>query len=176
MTRTPSCPSVCTLNTCPFASPSAQVHPLACLCVWVLDDLQVSPSRLTCEPSCMPNHTQAHAHVPIHTQTHPQWVHLHACSCTYLHSIYPHLQPFPMVTATPSSASPDDVTTAIPNFSLVCHSSQNAQNMAILHKIELWLKLVRNIEKIIKTVRLMQPLKVPETWLVCHHLPSRSFY
>ena len=70
MTRTPSRPSVCTLATRPFASPSAQVHSLAC------------------PRACMPDDPNPHAR-----------------PCTYLHSSYPHSQPLPMTTATPSSAS-----------------------------------------------------------------------
>ena len=69
----------------------------------------------------------------------------------------PHPDHRPHVTATsqqlPSlSAFPND--DSHPQLSLVRRSSRNARNMATLSEIELRLKSVRNIEKIIKTVRL----------------------
>ena len=83
------------------------------------------------------SHANPHAHPTIHRP-------MHACPCTYLHSSCPHLQPFPMTTATHNSAS----------------------SAAALKMSEAW-PLGQNIEKTIKMVHLMQPLKVPKTWLPC---------
>ena len=99
--------------------------------------------------------TQANPCVHIHTQTNLQWVHLHACPCTYLQSSYPHSQPFPMTTATPRSASPDHMQVRQKHWDNHQDGSpgaapQSIWNKATLHEIKLCLKLVRNIEIIIQ--------------------------